>query len=160
MRKVVSNTTPILSLLKIDKLDLLKQLYGTITIPFAVYKEIEKGAHKLYYRDLVKLDWIDIQYVTNYNSLFYLADLGVGEAEVILLSKEQNADLVIIDETLARRYAKQLDLNLTGTMGVLLKAKQMGLVNSVKKLLDELKEKGTWYSPELIANVIELANEK
>jgi len=46
MRKVISNTTPILSLLKIDKLNILKELYGQVIIPNAVYQEIEEGKHK------------------------------------------------------------------------------------------------------------------
>ena len=159
MRKVVSNTTPILSLLKIDKLSLLKELYGKITIPYAVYQEIEKGVDKPYYKDLSKIDWIDIKHLTTPSFPAYHIDLDLGETEVLLLSKELNADLVIIDEILARRYAKQLELNLTGTLGILLKAKQMYLIESVKELLDELKEKGNWYSSELTSNVLKLAKE-
>jgi len=60
MHKVISNTTPILSLLKIDKLDLLKELYEKVTIPFAVFQEIENGKEKQYYQDLTLLSWIEI----------------------------------------------------------------------------------------------------
>jgi predicted nucleic acid-binding protein len=57
MHKVISNTTPILSLLKINKLCLLKELYGKIIIPKAVFDEIEKGKRKTYYKDLKQVNW-------------------------------------------------------------------------------------------------------
>lgn len=160
MLKVISNTTPILSLLKVDRLILLKELYGKITIPKAVFTEIEKGREKPYYQDLSQLDWVDIQEIKNPDSKVFIIDLDEGEAEVIILAKEQNADLVIMDEIMGRRYAKQFEFNLTGTLGILLKSKEKGLINSVEKLLTELMEKGTWLSPKLISKVLELAHEK
>ncbi len=74
MRKIISNTTPILSLLKIDKLDLLKEIYGIVIVPFAVYQEIEEGKEKPYYQDLTSLDWIEIRNIKNPNSREYLTD--------------------------------------------------------------------------------------
>ena len=60
---------------------------------------------------------------------------------------------------MGRGYAKELGLNLTGTLGILLKAKEVGLINSVKDLLSELMVKGTWINPSLISKVLKLANE-
>ena len=128
---VISNTTPILSLLKIEKLNLLQQLYGEIIIPFAVYKEIENGKDKPFYEDLSKLDWIKIINIKNPESRVFLFDLDDGEAEVLILAKEFNASIVILDEVMGRRYAKQLNLNLTGTIGILLKAKEKGYLKSI-----------------------------
>lgn len=159
MRKIISNTTPILSLLKINKLELLKEIYGTIIIPRAVFQEIEKGKDKLYYQNLSLVNWIRIKKIKNKESRTYFFDLDDGEAEVLILANEQNADLVILDEIMGRRYAKQLEINLTGTVGVLLKAKEKGLVKSIRELLNELTEKGTWLNPKLILKAIELANE-
>jgi predicted nucleic acid-binding protein len=61
MLKVVSNTTPIISLLKIDKLHILKDLYGEILIPQEVFNEIEAGKSKEFYVNLSKIDWITIE---------------------------------------------------------------------------------------------------
>ncbi|MCB9033364.1 MAG: DUF3368 domain-containing protein [Chitinophagales bacterium] len=156
---VVSNTTPILSLLKIDKLELLKHLYQSLTIPYAVYEEIEFGKEKIYYKDLSKIEWINIKKIKDKNSLNYFIDLDKGEAEVLILSKEINADLVIIDEIIGRRYAKLMELNLTGTLGILLKAKSLGLISSVKSLILELENKGNWFDKNLISKVLNIANE-
>ncbi len=160
MRKVISNTTPILSLLKIGKLSVLKDLYERVYIPFAVYEEIEKGKEKPYYQDIKDVDWIEIRKIKSPKSRFYFMDLDKGEAEVLILANEMGADLVIIDEILGRRYAKKMELQLTGTLGILLKAKQRGFLPEIQKLLIQLQEKGSWFNPQLIEKVLQLANEK
>ncbi|MDR3187713.1 MAG: DUF3368 domain-containing protein [Prevotellaceae bacterium] len=159
MRKVISNTTPILSLLKIEKLDILKDLYGRITIPQAVFEEIESGKDKGFYVDLSKIGWIEIKQIQARDSKLYLFDLDAGEAEVIILAQEQKADLVIMDEAMGRRAAKQLGLTLTGTIGTLLRAKDKMLINSIAPLLTELVQKGSWISPKLIASILEKTGE-
>lgn len=160
MPKVVSNTTPILSLLKIDKLDLLKELYDEIIVPQAVFDEIEKGKHKAFYIDLEKIEWINIQRIQDKKSLTYLIDIDKGEAETIILANEIGADLVIIDETLGRFHAEHAGLKITGTLGILLRAKASGIVKQIKPLLYEMKEKGIWLSDNLIEQVLEIAKEK
>ena len=160
MRKVISNTTPILSLLKIDKLNILYELYGSVSIPQAVFDEIESGNEKEFYTDLSKIPWISIESIRVPNPKLYLFDLDAGEAEVLILAKEQKADLVILDEIMGRRYAKYLGLNLTGTLGVLLKAKEQGLIEAISPLLYELTQKSSWLNPKLISDVLKLAGEK
>ena len=160
MHRVVSNTTPIISLLKIGKLDLLKELYGRIFIPYAVYQELERGKNKAYYINLAVLDWIEIRKIESREFIAYISNLDDGEAEVIMLAKDLNADLVIMDEIIGRKYAKDFNLNITGTLGILLKAKEKGLISSVGILLDNLTEKDTWLNPKLIAKVKKLAGEE
>lgn len=159
MPKVISDTTPILSLLKINKLYLLKELYGQIIVPYAVFREIENGKQKPCYQNLKHTEWIKFEYLKNPTSLDLFIDLDAGEAEVLILAKEINADLVILDEILGRRYAKQLGLNMTGTIGILLKSKEIGLIKSISGLLTELSEKGTWFNQKLIKMVLKLSNE-
>lgn len=74
MPKVVSNTTPIISLLKIDKLEVLKDLYGEVFIPHEVFNEIEAGKNKEYYTDLFKIEWIKVVKIKNEKSLSYFLD--------------------------------------------------------------------------------------
>jgi len=158
-KKVISNTTPILSLLKIGKLNLLKKLYGYISVPFAVYEEIESGKDRDYYVDISKMEWIKIEKIHSNESKQYLFDLDEGEAEVLILAHEQQADLVILDEIIGRRYAIQMNLNLTGTLGILLKGKKYGYIDKITPLLHELINKNSWINPKLAAKVIEMAGE-
>ena len=84
MLKIVSNTTPIISLLKIEKLHLLKDLYDEIYIPQEVFNEIEAGKNKDFYTDLSKIEWIKIEKIQNVKSLTFFLDLDKGEAEAIV----------------------------------------------------------------------------
>lgn len=160
MLKVVSNTTPIISLLKLSKLEILKDLYAEILIPEAVYIEIETGKNKAYYQDLKKLDWIRIEEIQDKKALTYFLDLDLGEAESIVLANEVGADLIILDEKLGRFHAKHSGLKVTGTIGILLKAKARGLISSIKPLLYELIEKDVWISESLISEILQKASEK
>ncbi len=109
--------------------------------------------------DLKQIPWIEIHRISNAGSKTYFFDLDDGEAEVLILAKEQNADMVILDEIMGRRYAQQLNLPLTGTIGILLKSKEMGFISSLKDLLEELSEKGTWLNPKLVSKILKIAGE-
>ena len=159
MPKVVSNTTPIISLLKIGKLEILKDLYDEIYIPQEVFNEIEAGKHKKYYLNLLTFEWIKIEQIQDRKSIAYFLDLDKGEAEAIVLATESEADLILLEESPGRFHAKHAGLRVTGTIGILVKAKKQGLISELKPLILELKEKGVWLSESLIERILELANE-
>lgn len=159
MLNVVSNTTPIISLLKLSRLDILKKLYTELSIPLAVFKEIEAGKNKIYYQDLSKIDWINIIEIRDKKALKYFLDLDAGESEAIILAAEIGADLIIMDEKLGRLHAKHADLKVTGTIGILLKAKYQGIITDLKPLLYELTKKGIWISGKLIDDILKEAGE-
>lgn len=160
MHKIVSNTTPIISLLKINRLELLQQLYQKVYIPTAVYNEIEAGRNKGYYKDLSKIDWICIIDVHDKQAVKYFLDLDAGEAETIILATELNADLTLIDEKPGRFHAKHADLKISGTIGILIKAKTEGLIDELKPCLDELTNKEVWISKKLKHEILKKAGER
>jgi predicted nucleic acid-binding protein len=159
MRKIVSNTTPIITLLTISKLELLQQIYGQIIIPKGVYEEIEQGKEKPFYTDLSKFEWITIKLIKDREPIKYLRDLDKGEAEVIVLANELQADLVIIDERLGREFAEYFNLKVTGTIGVLLKAKELGFIEKIKPLINQMIDSGIWLNKKLIDKILNIANE-
>jgi len=160
MPKIVSNTTPIISLLKLNKLNLLQKLYTTVYIPSEVFKEIETGKTKAFYLDLSKLEWIQILEVQDKQAVRYFIDLDAGEAETIILATEIGADLTLLDEKVGRIYANHAELKVTGTIGVLIKAKQSGLIPELKPLLEELTAKDVWISEKLKREVLRLVGEE
>ena len=87
------------------------------------------------------------------------AGLHRGEASVLALAEEHNARLVIIDELKARRYAQQIGLQVTGTIGVLLLAKEQGLINAIQPPITELQAHGLYLSSALIDKALQLAGE-
>jgi uncharacterized protein len=158
---VVVNTTPIIALSLIGQFDLLQKLYGRVSIPAAVEAEISAaGTSGVGVRELQEAAWVDVVSLQDPSRANLIADLERGEAEVIALAQEQNAGLVIIDERLARRHAKRLGMQLTGTLGVLLRAKQLGMVGAVKPLIDQLLESGIHLGDDLITEVLKLAGEE
>jgi len=159
MLKVVSNTTPLLSFIKISQLDILKKMYGEVIVPKAVYRELEIGKNK-YYKDISEESWIKILEVKNKYLLEKLKqDLDEGEAEAIALSLEIKSDLLLIDEKLGRKIAEEEGLKITGTMGILLKAKKKGIIKEVKPLIYELVKKGNYYKESFIKMILRHANE-
>jgi predicted nucleic acid-binding protein len=145
--------------MKISQLEILKKIYSEIVIPEAVYKEIEAGKHKKFYRDLSKIDWIKIRSIKDKRSINYFLDLDAGEAEAIIIASEIGADLIILDEKLGRYHAKHAGIKVTGTLGVLVKAKKMGLVPKLKPFLKQLTEKNVWLSDKLISQVCKTVDE-
>ena len=157
MRKVVIvNSTPIIALLDIGQIDILKALYDEVIIPEAVRNEVTvKDEHIL-----DNYAWIKIKAIKNTAAKdTFISSLHDGEVEVMILAKELSSDLVIIDDSLARRYAKHQGLTITGTVGVILRAKHKGIIGSVKPLLDDLVNSDFYVSESVINDVLKLAGE-
>ncbi len=160
MLKIISNTTPIITFLGLEKLNLLQELYQEIIIPLAVFEEIELGKEKPFYTDLTQFNWIKIKNVQNQEAVRYLETiLDRGEAEVIVLAQEINADVIIIDERLARNYANIQNIAYTGSFGILLKAKQQGLISEIKPLLQKAQNNGIRMNERIINEILNKAGE-
>ena len=133
---IVSNASPLIVLLKINKLSILKDLFEKIVIPEAVYKEITTKEHDKLIFD--KLEWIEARSVRNSEMIALLEKLiDKGEAEAIVLARELNVTL-LIDDAKARKYAKLLNIEVIGTLGLLKIAKRRDLVRSVKKVINSM----------------------
>lgn len=161
MPKVVVNSTPIITLSVIDKLYILKDLYRQVIIPQAVFKEvILEGDSRAGADFTVKYDFIKTQAIINKDAKrFFQTSLHEGEVEVMILAQEISSDLCIIDDFLARKYAKHLGLNVTGTLGVLIKAKEKGVLKEIKPLINNLINNGIYIDNNLYETVIKLAKE-
>lgn len=159
-RCVVVNTTPIIALALIGKLDLLRHLYVEVIVPSAVLAEVLAGEpNRIGVAELHNASWLRVIPPQEPRRADLLADLDRGEAEVIALAQELRADLVIIDERLARRHAERIGLTLTGTLGVLLKAKEQGLITAIAPLIDRLRHGGIRLSDKVTDEALALANE-
>jgi predicted nucleic acid-binding protein len=153
---VVSNSTPIIALLKIGRLGILEGLYGAVIIPKAVYEEVTVKDGSV----LDGFGWIDVRNIANIAAKeAFAAVLHEGEVEVMLLAKEIGAGLIILDDGLARKHARYLHLTVTGTVGVLLRAKQDGIINEIRPVLDDLVRQGFYISDDVFREVLRLAGE-
>ncbi|MBC7969450.1 MAG: DUF3368 domain-containing protein [Verrucomicrobia bacterium] len=158
---VVSDTSPISNLAAIGQLSLLQQLYSEVIIPTAVHQELlNSGSEDPAVLAVQTLDWIQVRSVTNAALLQPLqAILDPGEAEAIALAIELNANRVLMDERRGRQQAMQAGLKVTGLLGILLAAKQQGLLATIQPLLNALIANGFWIRDELYAETLRLAGE-
>ena len=159
---VVSNTSPLIALARAGRLDLLQAIHGEIIVPDAVFNEItvagagEPGAH-----EVATMSWIKRQPALNRQLVNALGlDLDAGEAEAIALAMECQADLILLDERMGRHAAQRMGLKVTGTLGILIAAKDRGLLASVRPLLDALRaDAGFWIGEALYNAVVVAAKE-
>lgn len=159
MRKIVVNSTPLIILGKIDELEILKNLYGEIIIPQAVFEEVT-SKNDFTKEKILNSSWIKILEVQDKtNRKIYQSKLHDGEVEVMMLAKEISADLLIIDDNAAKKTAKFLEFKVTGTLGILLKAKSEKIISEVKPILEKMLEKSFYISEEVIKLVLKTAGE-
>ena len=143
-------------------MDWLPALYGKILVPGAVMSELlvlQTQGNDL--SELLHAEWLEIRNPQPSKLLTALKlELDLGEAEAIALAKEIGADLLIIDERLGRDVARREGLKITGVLGIVLEAKQSGLISTVRPILDELIQIARFrIDPKLRDEVIELAGE-
>jgi predicted nucleic acid-binding protein len=160
-RICICNTSPLFYLHQVNRLTLLKDLYGSIVTTPEVQEELAAGADGGEdVPDLQHCDWIEIRSVAIPSYLDLITDLGRGEASVLALGLEHRAKaLLVIDDKLGRRIARLRGLSLTGTAGVLLKAKQLGKVGAMRPILDEMIRVGFRLHADVVANILDLAGE-
>ena len=156
----IVNTSPIFYLHRLGLLEILNKLYGDITIPEAVRNELEKGYAQG--EDVPQLEdypWIQIMNVGMPEYLNLIVDLGLGESEVLAIATNHPSALVILDDKLARRIAEMQEFRLTGTAGVLLRAKEKGLIPTLKPVIEKLMSLNFRLKPDLLKTILELAGE-
>lgn len=157
---VVSNTSPITNLAAIGQLDLLRQLYNTVIISEAVHCELTADGGRYPGAIVQTLNWIETRKVANSAVVIALRlELDEGEAETIALAQEIAADLTLIDERLGRAAATRFGLRVIGILGVLVEAKQQGLVTEVKPLIDNLINVGFHIKQDLYKRVLQAVGE-
>lgn len=145
---IVSDTTPIISLLKINRLDLLEKLFGEVLIPDAVYEELTTDKRFIdEAKQITKASYIKSVSVLDSEAVRILkmeTGLDQGESEAIVLTNELKADILLMDEVKGRTVSKQMGITIMGTIGLLLSAYEDDLLTSddVQKCIDDLQRSG------------------
>ena len=133
-----------IALADIEHLDLLQKLYGEILIPEAVLNEIKTEPAKTVVNNS---SWIKVKKIKkNDEKSLFRAKLHAGEVEVMVLADEMNADLLLMDDNAAKKTARFLGMTVTGTLGILIRAKKEEYIPAVRPLLDALLADGLYIS--------------
>jgi uncharacterized protein len=145
----VTDSTCLIGLERIQRLNILPQVFSPVIIPPAVQAEVGISA-----------SWITVQAPQSIMTVAALkTQLDDGEAEAIALALELDDVFIILDDLSARRVAKQLNLKVIGTVGILLRAKQQKVIDEIKPLLTALNAADFRISEAIIQNALRLAGE-
>jgi predicted nucleic acid-binding protein len=145
---VVSNTSPLSNLAIIDRLDLLREQLGSVTIPPGVRTELSRNPHPAAISALEKAlegHWLSVVPLIAAVPDDLASALDVGEAEALALALETRADLVLLDESAARLKARQLGLTHTGVLGVLRQARRTNRIPSLKAEILRLRTNARFF---------------
>ncbi|MEW5935445.1 MAG: DUF3368 domain-containing protein [Bacillota bacterium] len=154
---MVSDSSPLINLARIGMLWLLRELFGEILVPDAVWEEVVvDGAGQPGAGEVGAAAWIRKRSVANRPLVSVLRrDLGPGEAEAIALALEAGARLLLMDERAGREAARHLGVSCAGLLAVLVEAKRRGLIAAVKPCLDALRDvAGFWLAGDLYEKVL------
>ncbi len=145
--KVVVDTSALIALSNISRLDLLRKLFAEVIVPRAVAEEYGEPLP----------EWIRVLDVKNKQMVQILLELiHRGEAEAVALAIEVKG-IIILDDKKAQSIARRLGLKVMGTVGILLLAKKQGLINNIEVEISKLLETSFYLSQEVVAKVLEEA---
>lgn len=148
---IISDTSCLIILNKIRELDLLRQLYETVTITLDIFVEYGEQLP----------DWIEVEQAKDqYRQQLLELEIDLGEASAIALALETEDSIIILDDWKARKLAERLGLSVTGTLGVIINAKKSGLISSIKPYLDKIRKTNFRISDELEQIALKEANEE
>lgn len=149
-KTVISDTSTLILFHKIDEFILLQKVYGELITTPEIAKEFGE----------VLPDWIKIQSAADkkYQDFLY-TQLDYGEASAIALASEFEDVLLLLDDLKARKLAARLNFRITGTLGVIHRAKQMKIIDKVKPLIDKLMLTDFRVADNIIEEILRLNNE-
>lgn len=159
-RKWVINASPLITLAKISQINLLTQLCSEIVIPNGVVEEINVGSDD----DPAKI-WLSnegqlwIREVEQIDTEVARWDLGLGESHVQSWVYSNPGYEAILDDRAAKNAALALKIPVRGTLGIILLAKQQGIIIAAKPLFEQLVQVGFRVTPEILAAALRFVNE-
>lgn len=158
---IVCNTGPIIALVAgTGGIEVLRALYDRVIVPYEVQREIlAKGGSLLGADEFVKASWLHKRTSAVNASPFLLNSLDPGERAVVQVAVDEGVETVCIDEAVGRRIARLHGLKVTGSLGVLIRAKQEGYHISIASATEAMKAKGIRLSDELVKAALRLAGE-
>ncbi|MCA1852948.1 MAG: DUF3368 domain-containing protein [Beggiatoa sp.] len=158
---VVTNSGPLIAMATIGQIDLVGQLYGSVFVPEAVFREVSwYGANRPGAAELATAPWAVRVALDNPPDPLLAEDLGPGEAAAITLAVRRNACLLLLDDRRARRVAEiAYHLRVKGVTGMLVAAKRRGLLASIRPLIEEMRGNGYYLAQPVIDRALREAGE-
>ncbi len=150
---IVSNSTPLIAFARIGELELLHQLVQHVLVPEAVWKEVTEAGSRPGAEEIRKATWVEVRAV-RVIPLEIVPLLDRGEIEAIALAEELTADELLLDERAARAIATARGLKIIGSAGLLVRAKQQGIITTVRPFLERMQVQGIRYSRRFVEELL------
>jgi uncharacterized protein len=150
--RIVLDTGPIVALARVDTLDVVAKLAIEFVAPIEVRDELDEGVR--HGHPVIAATWVRFAPLAAAISPVALAELDQGEAAAIQLALEQQIGIVGIDERRGRRAAAAVGLRVTGTLGLLGRAKVQGVVPAVRPYIDRMQASSVWFDEELVGRFL------
>ena len=147
---LIADTSGLILLDKIEEVPLLHKTYGNVLVTAKIQNEFGRGLP----------DWIEIRDPTKrqYEQILEM-DLDSGEASAIALAIETRSSALLMDDLKGRKAAEKLSLRYTGSLGLILRAKQEGVIDSVRPIIDRIRSTDFRFSEKLLQTIIDEARE-
>ena len=159
-KEIVTNTSPLIAIIAATgNLEILKKLYTVVHVPLEVCEEIVGDPLRFGVEEFNSAPWLRKRNAPVTIAGFLNAVLDSGEASVIQYALDENIATVCIDESVGRRIARLNGLTVTGSLGILIKAKKQGLIINLKDSLLRMRNHGIWIHPALAKDALIAAGE-
>lgn len=150
---IVSNATPLIAFARIGELELLQRMVRHILVPEAVWQEVTEAGNRPGVEEIRNASWVEVRPVRVIPPEI-LPLLDRGEAEAVALAEEIAADELLLDERAARAIATARGLKIIGTAGLLVRAKQQGMIPLVRPFLERIQVQGIHYNPRFVEELL------
>ena len=152
MKIVIADTGALLSLGHVGYIDLVEKVFGDFYIAWAVWKELNDYDHPEFDKSI--LEGLETKVVKIKSKNYLSMVMDYGESESVILYEEMEADYLLIDDNKARAVAESLNINCIGSIGLLLKAKQKGLITELKPIFKQWISTGRYFSKSLLNKIL------
>jgi uncharacterized protein len=149
---VIADTGALISMIHLGQINLIEKIFGEFFIAKAVWTELNAYDNPDFDRTVLLNLESKVKQINSKNHLLMVMDYG--ESESVILYEELHADYLLIDDNKARVIAESLNVNCIGTLGLLIKAKQKGLIDELKPLFEKLIRTGRYFSRKLLNDLL------
>lgn len=160
MEIIIADSSALILLARIGRLELTRALAARVVVPQAVWAEVTVArADAPGAQTVADATWIEVRAVDEPAVQPLLSLVGRGEAEALVLASNEPDATLLLDDARARKIAERLGLPRMGTLGLLAKAKLAGLIPAVRPLVMELQAQGLWVEPRIVEAILKAAGE-
>ncbi len=158
MKIVIADSTSLISLIIVNKLDLIEKSLGEYFIPEAVWNELSNYSNPNF--DIRKIPEINNHVIKIKTKNYLHSIMDLGESEAVTLYNEMDADYLLTDDNKARQIAESIGVNCIGSIGILIKSKEKGLLFELRHIFKIWLKSGRFFSKNLLNQILKKYNEE